>query len=195
MEVKDIDTIYSDYLKVRELLKGKALFGKELEKLCKEEGISTNAIEAMKTLGQIETKKNNYGIPNNKLILKSQPSNPFSIVGTKTTGEAYTEFKINRGLTPDGLLELIGNYFEKPIEDIKGKSRKRPLVKCRQMFCSIIRQFKYDLSLKDIGSYLGNRDHSTVINSIRNNENDILYAQGYKEEFEKIKKLIYTQLI
>ena len=195
MEVKDIDTIYSDYLKVRELLRGRTLFGKELEMLCREKGISTDAIDAMKKLGQIETNKNNYGTSTNKLILKSQPTNPFSIVGTKTSGEAYTEFKINRGLTPDRLLELIGNYFDKPIEEIKGKSRKRPLVKCRQMFCSILRQFKYDLSLKDIGTYLGNRDHSTVINSIRNNENDLLYAKGYKEEYEKIKKLIYTQLI
>lgn len=74
------------------------------------------------------------------------------------------------------------------IIELKSKSRQRPIVELREFFCAIARQM--GLSLKNIGCYLGNRDHTTVINSLRQFKNQMDTNDMYRQRFAIILKHI-----
>ena len=51
------------------------------------------------------------------------------------------------------------------VEDIKGKSRRRPLVTARQIGMYVMRELT-DLSYPAIAREFGGRDHTTVIHAV-----------------------------
>lgn len=94
-------------------------------------------------------------------------------------------------------LQQIEDYFHPYLPDLWGKklslahkSRTRELVELRQIFCQIARVMGF--SLKNIGVHLGNRDHTTVIHSLKafNNltETDPVYREKYNNIIDKIKQ-------
>jgi len=72
----------------------------------------------------------------------------------------------NREVTVESILELVCEYFNVPIDLVKGQTRKRHIVVARQISMYLAKEHT-DCSLKKIGSHFGNRDHSTVIYSCR----------------------------
>jgi len=79
------------------------------------------------------------------------------------------------------ILSTVTNYYGVSIEDIKGKCRKRKIVKPRQIIMFLLRT-KARMVLSDIGEVL-NRDHTTVIHSITCIQNDITHP--YDDSLEK----------
>ena len=194
MQVKDVDTLYSDYIKVRQILRGKALYIRELERLCKEQGIETKTIEELRDLGQIKRKIRLDGIPDNKFILDCEKSSHYAAIGMDSNANFYEQFKIENRLTPENLLDVISQFYGQSKSDIKSKSRKQSLVICRQVFSALLRKYRPHTTLTEIGEFLGGRDHSTVIHALRNNENDLEYRQGYKDEYNKVKQFLIHKL-
>lgn len=79
------------------------------------------------------------------------------------------------------ILRTVTNYYGVSIEDIKGKCRKRRIVKPRQVIMFLLRT-KARMVLSDIGEVM-NRDHTTVIHSITCIQNDITHP--YDDSLEK----------
>ena len=79
------------------------------------------------------------------------------------------------------ILNTVSNYYGVSIEDIKGKCRKRKIVKPRQIIMFLLRT-KARMVLSDIGEVM-NRDHTTVIHSITCIQNDITHP--YDDSLEK----------
>jgi chromosomal replication initiator protein len=79
------------------------------------------------------------------------------------------------------ILNTVTNYYGVSIEDIKGKCRKRKIVKPRQIIMFLLRT-KARMVLSDIGEVM-NRDHTTVIHSITCIQNDITHP--YDDSLEK----------
>jgi len=79
------------------------------------------------------------------------------------------------------ILNTVTNYYGVSIEDIKGKCRKRRIVKPRQVIMFLLRT-KARMVLSDIGEVM-NRDHTTVIHSITCIQNDITHP--YDDSLEK----------
>ena len=79
------------------------------------------------------------------------------------------------------ILNTVSNYYGVSIEDIKGKCRKRTIVKPRQIIMFLLRT-KARMVLSDIGEVM-NRDHTTVIHSITCIQNDITHP--YDDSLEK----------
>jgi chromosomal replication initiator protein len=71
----------------------------------------------------------------------------------------------HRALTPSYMLDKISDYFGFSIEQLKGKSRLRPLVTARQIGMYVFRQLS-DLSYPAIAREFGGRDHTTVIHAV-----------------------------
>ena len=71
---------------------------------------------------------------------------------------------------------------------ISHKSRTRELTELRHMFCYIARSMNFKMTT--IGQFLDNRDHSTVINSIRVFENLYQTDDIFREKYERIIKHI-----
>lgn len=81
------------------------------------------------------------------------------------------------------------SYFGCTEGDMQGESRLRRFVECRQMICYLLRK-ETNLSLKQIARRIGDRDHSTVIYSVKNMtallETDQEFKRKYKEIMEKL---------
>ena len=70
-----------------------------------------------------------------------------------------------RPITPEAILEATSRMFGFSIEEIRGKSRRRPLVNSRQISMYVFREMT-DLSYPAIAREFGGRDHTTVIHAV-----------------------------
>lgn len=75
-------------------------------------------------------------------------------------------------LTPEVILNLIGENFETSIKDLCGKRRQREVVLPRQIAMFLLRN-DIGLTLTEIGAVLGGRDHSTVLHGIEKIERGV----------------------
>ncbi len=72
----------------------------------------------------------------------------------------------DKEVTIDTIQEVIADFFQVTIADLKSKSRKKEVVYPRQLAMFLAKEYT-DLPLKSIGYHFGGRDHSTVIHSIQ----------------------------
>jgi chromosomal replication initiator protein len=70
-----------------------------------------------------------------------------------------------RPITPDLILQKTADMFGFSIDEIRGKSRRRPLVTARQISMYVFRELT-DLSYPAIAREFGGRDHTTVIHAV-----------------------------
>ena len=70
-----------------------------------------------------------------------------------------------RPITPQVILDATAEMFDFTVEEIKGKSRRRPLVTARQVAMYVFREVT-DLSYPAIAREFGGRDHTTVIHAV-----------------------------
>jgi chromosomal replication initiator protein len=90
---------------------------------------------------------------------------PLSVeLSERVLGDILTDTQ-PRPITPDLILTMTGEMFAFPIEDIRGKSRRRPLVTARQIGMYVMREMT-DLSYPAIAREFGGRDHTTVIHAV-----------------------------
>lgn len=90
------------------------------------------------------------------------------IIDLKLTNEVVDTFSsnISKELNIGNIQQSISEYFNIPIEKITGKTRKRNIVIARQLSMYFAKKLT-DLSLKEIGRAFGDRDHATVLYSIK----------------------------
>lgn len=70
-----------------------------------------------------------------------------------------------RAITPERILQKTSDMFGFSVEEIQGKSRRRPLVTARQISMYVFRELT-DLSYPAIAREFGGRDHTTVIHAV-----------------------------
>ena len=74
-------------------------------------------------------------------------------------------------VTIDEIQRVVAEKFDIKVNDLKSKSRRRELVTPRQIAMYLARQLTNE-SLPQIGRKFGNKDHTTVIHSIKKVEAD-----------------------
>jgi len=80
----------------------------------------------------------------------------------------------------DCFTPFLPTKYEKIIP-LGSKRRYREIVELRCMFCSLAKSMNY--TLKSIGSILGDRDHTTAINSINTFHDLIETNDGFKQKY------------
>tara|TARA_R110001632_G_scaffold44827_2_gene113823 strand:+ start:2845 stop:3252 length:408 start_codon:yes stop_codon:yes gene_type:complete len=90
---------------------------------------------------------------------------------------------------PD-IMSAVCSYYQVESRHIFGIKRNRPYVRPRQILCYIAKYNIPDITLKEIGRYLGNRDHSTVIHSVRSVEDEMSYNKRFETEINDIKGML-----
>lgn len=206
--VKDVDTEYKDYLRIRSVLKKGYSHPGIISSLCKKHWTDNEKIkdvreklEQLVEWGQvekIEIEKSigvDFGVVKKyKYVLKENSPSLYStlgvdsVVGWQKIGSMKGRIKFGK------LLKILSSFYSQPIDKIISTSRKRELVIPRQMFCYIAKFNMPNVTLKEIGKFLGGRDHSTVIHGIRTAEDLIETDKQFRKEYEKLESYILSKL-
>ena len=88
--------------------------------------------------------------------------------------------------SPDTILEYVCKYYDIDPEAIRGQQRGRDITTARQVAIYLMRSIT-NLSQDEIGDYLGGRDHSTIIYSIKQIESKMKKSPAFAETVKEIK--------
>ncbi len=99
--------------------------------------------------------------------------------------------KPNRGVSIDEVVRRIAQYYEVPEKSIYEKTRKKEVVKPRQIIMYMLRE-EFSVSYPSIGEKLGGRDHTTVIHSCEKIKEEIKMNNALEQELDHIRTLIHA---
>ncbi len=80
---------------------------------------------------------------------------------------------------------VVASYFNIPVKELSGTSRKQEIVYARSITIYLLRT-KYNIALKKIGEYLGNRDHATVSHAIDKIEDGLRDDEYIRQDVENL---------
>jgi chromosomal replication initiator protein len=87
------------------------------------------------------------------------------------------------------IIKTIADFYDIPEASIYEKTRRKEVVKPRQIIMYILRE-DFKVSYPTIGEKLGGRDHTTVIHSCEKIKHDIKEDMQLSEEIDRIKTLL-----
>ena len=99
------------------------------------------------------------------------------------------EFEEQASLTPDIILEKVCTYYNVSKDDILGKKKNKEIVDPRQM-CLYLLTEMLDLPLTTIGTFMGGRDHTTVIHARDKISLALKDSNKLRVELQDLKSLI-----
>ncbi len=83
--------------------------------------------------------------------------------------------------------KAVGNYFNVKVNDLRGNRRHRSICRPRQIAMYICRSYLNSATFPDIGMHF-NKDHSTVINAVRNVSKLVKTDNSVQEAVDVIKR-------
>ena len=95
-------------------------------------------------------------------------------------------------LHPSAIIDIVGEHFNITASDIMSTKKSRNLSYPRQICMFLCRELT-DVSLKDIGKKLGNRDHTTVLHGITKIQTDLQTDSSLNNTIDVLKKKINPQ--
>lgn len=99
--------------------------------------------------------------------------------------------KPNRGVSIDEVVRRIAAYYEVAEKSIYEKTRKKEVVRPRQVIMYVLRE-EFNVSYPSIGEKLGGRDHTTVIHSCEKIKEEVKTNTALEQELDHIRALIHT---
>lgn len=87
------------------------------------------------------------------------------------------------------VIKTISEFYDVPENSIYEKTRRKEVVKPRQIIMYILRE-DFKVSYPTIGDKLGGRDHTTVIHSCEKIKTEIKVDQQLSEEIDKIRNML-----
>lgn len=92
-------------------------------------------------------------------------------------------------LTPNRIIDVVSNYYKIHKKDLVGKSRKKEFVLPRHIAMYLIREIT-TTPLTEVGRYFGGRDHSTVINGVKQIDSSLKIDRALKMAVAAIEQKI-----
>ena len=94
-----------------------------------------------------------------------------------------------REITPSYIINVVSEHFGIKVEDIISKKRNAEIALPRQIAMYLCREMT-DISLNEIGSFVGNRDHTTVMHGSSKIAEDIKKNPDLAAKVDIIRKKI-----
>ena len=91
------------------------------------------------------------------------------------------------------LQKVICDYFQLPLSRLKGRERSKPLVYVRNIAVFLMRK-ELSLPLTKIGQCLGERDHSTVVNSLKALQRLQMTDPKTSKDINNLQKLFHKRI-
>ncbi|MDD3487834.1 MAG: chromosomal replication initiator protein DnaA [Candidatus Pacebacteria bacterium] len=100
--------------------------------------------------------------------------------------------KANQYIPPKEVIKKIASFYDLSESEILGHSKKKELVKPRQIVMYLLREeFKY--SYTNIAEKIGNRDHTTIIHAYKKIDKEIEENPVFAQEVNILKEIIYNK--
>ncbi|NNF05098.1 MAG: chromosomal replication initiator protein DnaA [Rhodothermales bacterium] len=134
------------------------------------------------------------GAFNRLLALKEVRRSPIDLPFAREALSDLVHAGPRRSVTAEEIRDIVADYYDIDIDQLIGKSRKRPIVDARQVsmhFCKALTQ----LSLEAIGSRFGGRDHSTVIHACKAIQARLDTDPGFEKQIEELEKRIQNRVV
>lgn len=97
----------------------------------------------------------------------------------------------NKGISVEEVVRRISQYYEVAEKSIYEKTRKKEVVKPRQVIMYILRE-EFNVSYPSIGEKLGGRDHTTVIHSCEKIKEEMKRSPSLEQEVEHVRTLVHA---
>lgn len=124
----------------------------------------------------------------NVIVCQTQVKNrPLSLLEIKNLIKNNTKPKKN--ISIKDVIKLISNFYNIEEESVYDKTRKKEVVKPRQVIMYILRE-DFNISFPSIGEKMGGRDHTTVIHSCDKVKEDLKSDSSLMEEISQIRAMM-----
>jgi len=97
----------------------------------------------------------------------------------------------SKGVSVEEVVRRIAQYYEVAEKSIYEKTRKKEVVKPRQIIMYVLRE-EFNVSYPSIGEKLGGRDHTTVIHSCEKIKDEVKRNNSLEQELEHIRTLVHA---
>jgi chromosomal replication initiation ATPase DnaA len=105
--------------------------------------------------------------------------------------DGYENFRTAKRMNMHRILNAASKYYNVNREHILGTKRDIAYAIPRHIVSYLAKRvYRKDMSLKQIGEFMGGRDHSTIIHSIRAVENQLSYDKNFQIEIEELKLML-----
>ncbi len=96
-----------------------------------------------------------------------------------------------KNISPNQIVKAVTKYYDISESDLKGNSRKKEIVKPRQVVMYLLRE-ELEYSFPFIGKKIGGKDHTTVMYSHKKIKNKLKNDDDMKEEIALIKQMMLS---
>jgi chromosomal replication initiator protein len=108
----------------------------------------------------------------------------YSFPGLKLTQKEKLSLKNSQRslrfkMSKDEILQIIADECFIKVSDIVDRTRTRDVVNGRFIFCGVMKEH-FGYTLEKIGEFIGGRDHTTVMHSIKKYKDRYQYEEHYK---------------
>ncbi len=124
----------------------------------------------------------------NAIVCQTQLKNrPLSLLEIKNLIKNNTKPKKN--ISIKDVMKLVANFYNISEESVFDKTRKKEVVKPRQVIMYLLRE-DFNVSFPSIGDKMGGRDHTTVIHSCNKVKEDLKTDTNLMEEISQIRAMM-----
>ena len=123
----------------------------------------------------------------NKISIYSKLNKDFSVSDAESI-LADIISKDKQEITPDYIINVVADHLDVPYSDIISSKRTQSIATARQIAMFLIRKYLSQMSLKQVGSCVGGRDHSTVLSGVEKIEALIKKDASIRQTVETIEK-------
>jgi len=108
---------------------------------------------------------------------------------SEVRGLIKNSIKPKRIAPTEDIVKAIAGFYNVDSENIYKKTRKKEIVKPRQLIMYILRE-DYSMPYPTIGQKLGGRDHTTVIHSYEKIKRELKENSGLVQEVDQIRAML-----
>ena len=128
----------------------------------------------------------------NRVIAHCELSNcKPSLEYTKKILEGILEQSNQKTIDSKSVLEVVSMYYSMSLDDLCGKSRKKEIVRPRQIAMYLLRK-ENRVSFPTIGDYFGGRDHTTAMHACEKIEKLLEHDEELLQELNFIRERLYA---
>lgn len=108
--------------------------------------------------------------------------------------EALDKFivKKDKAVSSDDIINAVCSYFNVKMVDLRSKKRTKSISYPRQVAMYMLRE-KLNMSLQEVGSIFGGRDHSTVLHAVNTTAEKLEESKEVQLVISTLEKELYSQ--